>query len=218
MKILKALCVLFSLTIFFPVPARTAAAETTVKYAMALTDDVYIYDEMKQNCELFALPETYCVEIVKEYDGWYRVAYAEDDGFYRKVTGYCKKDNLQVLEEPPPNPYLNYPVEIKLTSGENPVFGLPGLEITVTAAFYGNYRRANTSYVYLRYDGGFGYVEGEINDYVKNEIPSVPTFSEGNAQNTGETSAVLPALIIGGLAVVAVAVLIVTGKKNYKKQ
>lgn len=197
-------------------PTGTAVAET-VKYAMALTDDVYIYDEMQNNTELFALPATYCVEITREYDGWYRVNYAEDEGLYEKVTGYCKKDDLQLLDGAPVNLYLNYPVEVTLFSGADPKSGLPGLELTVTAAFYGNYYRANTSYIYLKYGGGFGYVEGKIDDYVKNDIPSAPVFSENEPQTDKGSSALVPALVLGALALTAVAVLVITGRRHKRQ-
>ena len=89
MKVVKAaLCALFSFAVILLSLSRTAQAAGSATYAMALTDDVYIYDEMERNTELFALPATYCVEILREYDDWYRVAYGEDDGFYEEIIGY----------------------------------------------------------------------------------------------------------------------------------
>lgn len=219
MKILKAaLCVLFSTAILISASSRQALAAEGKKYAMALTDDVYLYDEMQRNTELFALPCTYCVQITKEYDEWYRVIYAEDDGFYEKITGYCKKDNLLILDEPPEEYYLNYPVEVVLSSGGGEAPALPGLQITVTAAFYGNFYRADTSYIYLRYNDGFGYIEGEIDDYPQNEVPSSPTFSENGGSTPEQGTSVAAGIIIAVLAAVAVIVLIVTGRKNHSRQ
>ncbi len=219
MKVLKAaLCLLVTYAIIVCAATPVAHAEGGKRYAMAVADDVYVYDEMERNTELFALPYTYCVEIAREYDDWYRVVYAQNDGFYEEVIGYCKKDNLLILNEPPENLYLNYPVEITLTSGDDKKYDLPALQLTVTCAFYGNFYRANTPYIYLKYDGGFGYVEGKIDDYVKNEIPSAPTVADGSSVQEAPLSAAIPLLVIGALAVAAVIALVVSGKKSHKRQ
>lgn len=219
MKVFKAaFTALLSLAVIIFAPFRPASASGGDMFAMALTDDVYIYDSMERNSELFALPRTYCVQITQEYDGWYRVLYAADEGCYEQITGYCKKDNLMILEEPPENIYLNYPVDVVLSSGGAGVPSLPCLQSTVTAAFYGNFHRADTSYICLRYNGGFGYVEGEITDYPQNEIPSAPAFSGGNPSNTDAGSSAAPAIVIAAVAVIAVITLIITGKKYHKRQ
>lgn len=207
---------LFSSAIILSASILPARAAEGVKYAMALTDNVYFYDEMESNTELFALPCTYCVQIKWEYEEWYRVVYAKDDGLYDEIEGYCKKENLMVLREPPENSYLSYPVDVVLNSGEDKK--LPGLQLTVTAAFYGNFRRAGTPYICLRYNGEFGYIEGEINDYIRNDIPSAPTFSDGVSADTDAPSTFVPVLVIVALAAAAVIVLIVTGRKNHKRQ
>lgn len=217
MKVLKAaLCLIFSVILTASTPSLGASAdEQGRKYAVALTRDVYLCEEMDENSDIFAIPYSYCVEILKEYENWYHVRYARDDGLYQPVQGYCKKDDLMKVDSPPENTYLYYPLEVTLHSPTRQDSALPELTITVTAAFYGNYYRGAATYTCVRYNGQFGYVEGEIDGYETNPIPSVPSFSETPPANNTESGVKWVSIIIFAALIIAViAILAFTGKRK----
>lgn len=213
MKVFKALlCLISAVILSLPAPTLRASAADGRRYAVATSRYVYLCEEMDPNSDCFAIPFSYCVEIKKEYDDWYFVSYAKDEGIYRSVSGYCKKSDLLAVDEPPQKSYLYYPLEVVLHSSSKDK-SLPDLEITVTVPFYGNYYKGATAYKCVLYNGEFGYVQGEIDDYETNELPSVPTFSPTPpaAHNEGNAK-LITALIIVAIAVAAIAVLLFTGK------
>lgn len=215
MKVLKAaLCLIFAIIISLPAPARYARAEDGRKYAVATSRYVYLCEEMDLNSDRFAIPFSYCVEIKKEYDEWYFVSYAKDEGIYSAVNGYCKKTDLTEVTEPPQNAYLYYPLEVELHS-LSADSSLPDLTFTITVPFYGNYYKGATAYRCVRYNGEFGYVEGEVDDYDVNELPAAPTFSTSQPETHDDGNAKLfTALIIVGIALTAIVVLLITGKRK----
>ena len=212
MKVLKAvLCLLLALFTVLS-PNLTARASTDgKKYARADTRNAYFCSEKDIEKALFAVPYTYCVEILAEDGDWYFVRYAQDAGIYRALTGFCRKEGLTKIEEPPRNIFLDYPVTITFSAGNPPDDSLPTLgKIDVTAAYYGVYYRGAVAYSYVLYDGEFGYVQGAHEDYPLNEIPAdkpvTPSVdTEGNAK-------LITALVICGLAAAAIVVLFFTGK------
>lgn len=215
MKVFKAtLCLVIAALISLPAPTRYARADDGRKYAVAISRYVYLCEQMDPNSDCFAIPFSYCVEIKKEYEDWYFVSYAKDEGIYSTVSGYCKKTDLLEVDRPPKNAYLYYPLEVVLRSSSKDK-SLPDLEITVTVPFYGNYYQGATAYKCVRYNGEFGYVEGEIDDYETNDLPSTPTFTPTTPQPANDGNAkLITALIIVGIAVVAIAVLLLTGKRK----
>lgn len=215
MKVLKAvLCLIFAITISLPAPTRLASADEGRKYAVATSRYVYLCEEPDSSSDRFAIPFSYCVEIKKEYDEWYFVSYAKDEGIYSEVKGYCKKTDLIEVDEPPQNSYLYYPLEVELHSATNDK-ALPDLQIAITVPFYGNYYKGAAAYMCVLYNGEFKYVEGEIDDYETNELPSAPTFSTTSPtpSESGNTK-LLTALIIVAIAVIAIAALLLTGKRK----
>lgn len=210
----KALCLIFSAMLISPPPVHVAVAEGEI-YAMALSTTVYLCEEREEKTTLFAIPYTYCVQILKEYDDWYGVRYAEDDGLYEPVWGYCKKNDLMIVGSMPENSYLYYPIEVTLTSSPLPGPSLPAIKHTVTAAFLGNYFDGAAAYSCIMYNGGFGYIEGEISDYTPNPIPSAPTFSNGTVKRAKDNNAkLITATLIAALAVGAVVILLFTGRRK----
>lgn len=216
MKLFKAMLCLV-IAIVPPLSASTlfARAADGKRYAIAASPDVYLCEEMNPDSDCFAIPYSYCVEIKTEYDGWYFVSYAKDEGIYSAVSGYCRKDGLIEVDTPPKNTYLYYPLDVVLSS-RSPANGqMPDLEATITVPFYGNYYRGATKYKCVLYEGKFKYVEGEISDYATNELPSAPTFSQTTSKTQNEGSAkAITAVIIIALAAVAIAVLLFTGKSK----
>ncbi len=185
-------------------------------YARADTRNAYFCSEKNIEKALFAVPYTYCVEILVEDGDWYCVRYAQDVGEYRALTGYCRKEGLTIVDELPENLFLNYPVTVSFKSGSSDS-SLPALgEITVTAAYYGVYYRGAAAYSYVSYGGEFGYVQGANDDYPLNDIPVEAPPEEQSAGDGGAKLAT--ALIITGLAVAAVAALFFTGRRRRTKK
>ncbi|MDE6613611.1 MAG: hypothetical protein K2K28_03555, partial [Clostridia bacterium] len=149
-------CILTAIisSVSVPLTARAEAptAPATVTYARADARDVYFCTKKDLNSALFAIPYTYCVQILSSDGDWYAVRYAEDAGIYRALVGYCLKSNLTPLETPPVNTYLNMPVTVTYKTEEN-TGSLPVLnELNVTAAFYGTYYSGASAYSYVMYD------------------------------------------------------------------
>lgn len=214
--ILKRLTILIITLIFAACafPARTAfAAADGRQYARADMRNCYFCKDMNPDTALFALPYTYCVEILNDQGEWYLVRYAENDGFYRSVTGYCLKEGLTLVDVPPENTYLSYPVTAVLHSDVDE--SLPGLEMTITAAYYGVYYKGASAYSYVLYDDTFYYISGANEDYPLNEIPSEPTFSPAETPDD-DSARVATALIVTAIAAAAIVILIITGKKKVK--
>lgn len=209
------LCLVVILMLPLSVQPLSARAESGKRYAVAVSRYVYLCEEMDLNSDCFAIPYSYCVEIKKEYDNWYLVSYARDEGIYSSVSGYCKKDDLIEVKNPPQNEYLYYPLEVILHSAPQTDSLLPDLETTVTVPFYGNYYRGATAYKCVLYNGKFGYIEGEIDNYETNELPDSPTFSTSTSTPSNDSSAKwITFFIIAALAAAAIVTLIVTGKRK----
>ena len=189
---------------------------STARYARADARDIYFCERRDLNYALFTIPYTYCVEILSTEGDWYYVKYAEDGALYKALYGYCLKEHLTPVDEPPENIYLNMPVTVTFRT-DMPDNSLPVLgEMNVTAAFYGTYYSGATAYSYVLYDGKFGYIYGANDDYPLNEIPadepSVDTAGKGKTNTK-----LITVLILAGIASATLIVLYLTGRRKYYK-
>lgn len=199
-------------------PIRTASAAADGRqYARADSRDVYLCKKMDKTTALFAIPYTYCVEILMDHGDWYLVRYAEDDGFYKDITGYCLKKGLTPIDILPEKTYLNFPVTAVLKANIPEDNSLPGLEITVTVAYYGVYYNGAAEYSYVLYNGEFSYVPGANDDYPLNEIPTQPAFSANVSEPQESSAKLITAILITSAAAAAVVVLVLTGKRKAPK-
>lgn len=213
------LCCLLTALIFLTVPQRTsvaaAVASQTKTYARADAMDIYFCEKKDLNYALFTIPYTYCVEILSSDGEWYYVKYAEDTGLYRALYGYCLKNGLTVVDEPPENIFLNMPVTVTFKS-DTVAGALPVLsELNVTAAYYGAYYAGATAYSYVLYDGSFGYIYGANDGYPLNEIPVENATEDVREENESSDSKLVIALVLTGIAAVALILLYLTGRKKY---
>lgn len=214
MKVLKAaLCLAMAAAMTIPA-ATPAVAESGARYARADTKSVLFCEKMDASSALFIVPYTYCVEIIAEYGEWYRVKYARDEGMYAALNGYCQKDGLTPVQTPPENIYLDYPITATLRSSPQGGADFPWLELTVQAAYYGEYYDGYDVCSYVRYDNKFCYVSETLSDYPLNEIPAEPAFSASPAPSGESNAKLITALVIFGLAASAVVALTLTGKRN----
>lgn len=215
MRVLKAaLCLaITTLILFAPAVFRTAAhAAALPRYAyVELGSTVYFYDENDRDKTLFAIPQTYCVEILDEQGDWYHVKYAEDNGVYRALYGYCLKSDVITTNDAPENIYLNMTISvIYRTDSVNGL--LNGLEeIEVKAAYYGAYTVGGVEYSYVFANGKLGYVKYSVdNKYPKNDMPVIaPAFAENN----GSDAKLITAVVITLISAAAIVILYFASKK-----
>ena len=209
--------------LFAPFAARTteyAAAQQgnavqdvmNAAYARANSRTAYFCTDADLSTGIFAVPYTYCVEILGEEGEWYRVKYAEDYGIYRALYGYVLKSDFTPLEQAPQTVYLYKSVSVTF-SQDQPSGNLPVIDdITVTAAFYGSYYSGAAGYSYVLYDGSFGYIAGANEDY-----PLIlPEKDEKDEPQKGTASAatIVTFCAIGALAVLAAVIVAFSGKKG----
>ena len=197
---------------------HVAAEAATLKYGRADSREIYFCDKKDLNTALFAIPYTYCVEILSSDGEWYSVKYAEDSPPYRALYGFCLKENLTPVSDPPENIYLNMPVTVTFRT-DAPAGSLPVLdELNVTAAFYGTYRSGATDYSYVLYDGNFGYIYGANDDYPLNEITQILPPEEHQPESKGTNTTLIVALVLAGLAAAALLILYFSGKRKYRPE
>lgn len=217
MKTIKfaALCILICiLQVSFNIFFNYRALATTYRYARADARDVYFCEKKDLKYALFTIPYTYCVEILSTDGEWYYVKYAEDNGVYRALYGYCLSQNLTPLENPPDKKYLSKTVTVTFKS-DSPVGSLPVLsELNVTAAFYGTYYSGASAYSYVLYDGNFGYIYGANDDYPLNEIPKPSEENPTAAPTESDNTKLITALVLGGIAVAALVAVYFMGLKG----
>ena len=211
-----------ALTLFCaPYAARTteyAAAESTISppqssvnatYARSDSRTAYFCTSADAATGIFAVPYTYCVEVLGEEGEWYRVKYAEDSGIYSAVYGYVRAEDFAVLESKPETTFLYMPVNV--TYSQPPAGGLPAIgDITVTAAFYGNFYSGGAGYSYVLYDDSFGYISGANENYPIIEVAPEP--SSPSPRPSGAVVAVFVAL--GILTALAVALFALSGRRR----
>ena len=181
-----------------------------MRYARADSRNVYFCEQMDDATARFAIPYTYCVQILETVGDWYKVKYAEDFGPYKAQYGYCRKTGLTLVDEPPENIYLHKTVTVTFKQElGNP--SLPALsELTVDAAFYGTYYWGASAYSYVLYGNEFAYVNGANDDYPLNEIPAPP---EPEKQPSGGANVkLIIVIVLIAVAVVALLILYLTGK------
>lgn len=209
------LCCLLTTFILLSAVGGGETAFAAGRYARADSRDIYFCDKKDLNAALFTIPYTYCVEVISTDGDWYYVKYAEDAGIYRAMYGYCLKEHLTIVDEPPENIYLYMPVTVTYKA-DSSAGSLPVLnELTVTAAFYGTYYSGASAYSYVLYEDSFGYIYGANDGYPLNELPAEePPAEEPKKDKESSNSKVLIAVILAGLAVAAIVILYFAGKKS----
>lgn len=222
MKVFKAIiCLVLTTLIFIAADFSNLSAHADgdspeiKKYAYAdLGSSAYFCEKPDEKTALFQIPQTYCVEILSEEKDWFRVKYAEDNGIYRAVEGFCLKADLIPCDTPLENTYLHAPITIVYHTDEASGM-LPSLgDIEVTAAFYGVYEVGKTSCSYVLCNDKFGYIPRVIEDYPLNPLPDKPTVAP--AQKGGGNAALIAAIVVSAAAAAAIIIIYITGKRSVK--
>lgn len=202
-------CILLLIPTALIKPAYAASS----RYARANNEKAYFYSENREK-SLFAVPYTYCIEILDEDGDWYFARYGEDTGVFRAVKGYCKKQDFTPEPAEPPKTYLDKTVTVTFKADKNDSY-LPMLDdITYSAAYYGYYQVGDEFYSYVCCQGSFGYIKGKNDDYE----PNAPAFAETpeggeSAASSNFGFASIAFIVIASLAVVVVLIIYFTTKK-----
>lgn len=185
----------------------------TPPYARAITEKAYFYEKKDDETSLFAVPRTYCIEVIDEDGEWYHALYASDFDIYRSVEGYCKKEHFSPEYEKPQTTYLYKKISVSYKADGNPS-SLPVLsDITREAAYYGNYEKGGADYSYVYCQGSFGYILGKYN-YELNIPTPTPDDSDGNGgSGAGLNFATIAFIVIASLSVVVILIIYFTTKK-----
>lgn len=196
--------------------SESAVGTPSSGYARAAVTDGYFFTRKDLSSSIFAVPYTYCVQVIRDEGEWYYVKYAEDSGIYRALYGYVLRDDFTILSEKPDVTYLYKPVTVTYRADDSssslPVLG----EITVEAAFYGTFYSGATAYSYVLCQGTFGYIQGANDDYPLNiteeDKPGKDEEPNGESVNSG----MVTAIVLVALAAGALILLFVTTRKHDK--
>ncbi len=195
MKKILLVTILYFLTAVFSgifppfFPHRIAAAENPPvagSYACILNEETYLNATPDETQGLFLLPTTYYVKLL-DYGGQYcRVEYLYDDAQTKKIIGYVQTKLLTFVDYVPKSPYfyhsfeLHYRIDDALT--ENSDFLS---EITLSCAYYGDYKIGSKLYCYVLRGDSFGYVPKPATLVV----PINTEYAERLAQTSASSSA-----------------------------
>lgn len=187
-----------------PVYAAPTEAVTTHTYARATVKDAYFFTDKNNNAALFAVPYTYCVEVLRDEGDWFYARYANDTGVYKSLNGYCQKKDFTIESTTPQTTFLYKIVTVTYTA-DTRVPSLPVLsEIALEAAYYGTYDAGAAVYSYVYCQGSFGYIEGANDDYPLNVAE---TDAAGEKDGTDKTDGEKGGLSFAAIAFIVIAVL-----------
>ena len=227
---MKVLILLAVMLFLFPSPilrvraeeSGEAASPAAEEYAVAARNDVWLYSEENEESGLFLLPYTYYVRVLERGEEYSAVVYGEDAAPYRTVEGYCKTDLLTFVGFIPERPFLKLEVTLTYTvPGTSSEMGNGTFdEIERTFHYYGTSYLGTQRYFYVLSDGVFDYIPAardvnyELNtDYltdVSAPAEELPVEEESSSALSGIEIA---ALILGILAVAAIAFFVLRGRK-----
>ncbi len=212
---MKRLFLILTIIVYiFTSPAALRVSADTSSYARATVRDAYFFTEKDLSTSIFTVPYTYCVEILRDDGDWYYVSYASNTGIYRELKGYCRKQDFTLLESKPEVTYLYKTVTVTYRSDDG-ASTLPVLnEISVEAAFYGNFYSGATAYSYVFAQGSFGYIKGSTDDYPLNLPEEQPDTPSDSAPKQNVNFGLITALVICALAALALIMLYYTSKKK----
>ena len=225
---MKVLILIAALLFLFPSPVLTVRAEETQTpaaevYAVAARNDVWLYAEENEESGLFLLPYTYYVRVVERGEPFSAVVYGTDEAPYRAVKGYCKTALLTFVGFVPKRPFLKLEVTVTYTvPGTSSEMGNGTFdEIERSFHYYGTSYLGTQRYFYVLSDGVFDYIPParddnyELNtDYLTDVSgPAEEPPVEEEATSSALSGIEIAALILGILAVAAIAFFVLRGRK-----
>ena len=180
----------------------TAEGET---YACICTETAYFYPTKNESSGLFLLPETYFVKVLSIEGNFCKIEYLTDSEFTKKLTGYARTSDLTFVDFQPIVPYLYHVFEVNYTIDGSTPSGDTFLDkITLSCAYYGDYKIGTKTYCYVLRDGSFGYIpkpenmyypqNSEYADYLSS-IAQTPPKTETSTEREGMSTAQIAILI-----------------------
>ena len=215
------------LSLFPWLPLRqTSAVAASELYACVCTDSAFFYAAKDERRGLFLLPETYYVKVLSSDADFCKIEYAYDSDYTQKLTGYAKTNELTFVDYTPKTPYLTHLFEVRYSLDDTQHDDDSFLnQITLTCAYYGDYKIGSKTYCYILRGDEFGYVPKPENfTFEKNteyaeylaakEEEEKPTPSEPSPKNDSSSPAQIAILIVLCLLVPALAALILKPPKR----
>ena len=190
--------------------ANAAPAPYAGAYACVLNDGTYFYASPDETDGLFLLPKTYYVKIVEPSEDFCKIEYLYDDTSVRKLVGYAKTSDLTVVDYAPRRPYLYCVFDVSYYIDENDL-NTDGFlnELTVTCAYYGDYKIGSKTYCYVLRGDSFGYIPKPVSlrfeenteyaEYLATTTPpqpDTPQTSDAPPKSTPAQIAILVALCL----------------------
>ncbi len=208
------LCILFCP---WQLQRQTAFAESGT-YACVCNDDTFFYSARDEKRGLFLLPKTYFVKVLSTDGEYTKIEYLYDEQYCQKLTGYAKTDELTFVDYVPETPYLYHLFEVRYTIEDAFSAGDDFLnQITVTCAYYGDYRIGSKTYCYVLRGDSFGYIPkpddfsyAESTEYADRlaQAEPMPPAAEDNTQGESMPPAQIAILVTLCLLVPVLAALI----------
>lgn len=218
---------LYFLSLFpwLPLPQTSVAASPEL-YACVCTDAAFFYAAKDERRGLFLLPETYYVKVLSTDADFCKIEYLYDSDYTQKLTGYAKTSDLTFVDYVPKTPYLTHLFEVRYTlddTGQDDDSFLN--QITLTCAYYGDYKIGSKTYCYILRGDQFGYIpkpedfafekNTEYAEYLAAKDAQTPTPSAPTtAENEGASPAQIAILVVLCLLVPALATLILKPPKR----
>ena len=162
-------CILTAFSLFAPLQHFRAKASTPKGsgYACILQESTFFYSAPDERRGLFLLPTTYYVKVLDYGEEYFRVEYLYDTEKVKKLIGYTKTSCLTFVEYTPQQPYYYYLFDVKYRIEEDGLTDSAFLnEITLTCAYYGDFKIGSEVYCYVFRIDSLGYVPKPSNLYV----------------------------------------------------
>lgn len=207
------------LNLLLPSVHKASAADSS--YAYVPTDGVYFYASDDERSELFLLPKTYYVRVLKKGDVFTKIEYLVDDAPYQKLVGYVKSERLEYIDYEPKTPYprLEFTVEYVPLEGVNsdPLL----TPISLSCYYYGEYTVGSKKYAYVLRGEDFAYVPlpkdftCPLNDEHVNRQPIHSSSSQSDsAQTTADGGQIAVLILLAVLIPVLAALILKTPKRQ----
>ncbi len=223
MKRLSLLFALLLTMLLFPLSPVNASAAAEV-YAAVPDKDVWFYAGETESSRVFLLPRSYYVKVLAEGDPYCRVEYLVDEGPYKRITGYCRTEDLLFVDYIPARPYLMKQVTLSYSlpaSGTGSIGGGSFSSVERTFVYYGQRYEGAKLYYYVLSEGTFDYIPAEEElvyeentDYLDYLASRETMGGTAEPPAAGPNAAVIVAICVACAAAVAVAVFLIRGKRT----
>ena len=196
----RILRIFFPLVIFllsiFPSPSLLFAVAEELPaqgtYACIL-EDAFFYAVPDENSGVFLLPKTYYVRLLEYGNEFCKIEYQADENIAQRVVGYAKTKMLTFVDYAPNRPYLYYTFDVVYQIIDTDVLDPSFLtQVTMTCAYYGDFKVGSKTYCYVLRGSQFGYVpkpatlhyeeNTEYAEYLENLQVSAPIPDEEHNQ------------------------------------